>query len=116
NYGWVIREGAHCFPEGEDCATDGLVEPVAEYGHDLGVSVTGGFVYRGTAVPELVGVYLFADFGTGLVWGTAPDGDGWMTSEPVETGLKISAFGEDLAGELYVTAFDGTLYQVAGVA
>ena len=114
NYGWVIREGAHCYPEGEDCATEGLVDPVAEYGHDLGVSVTGGYVYRGEAVPDLAGIYLFADFGTGLVWGTAPDGDGWATSEPVETGLNISAFGEDVTGELYVTAFDGTLYRVAG--
>ncbi|MEJ7761876.1 MAG: PQQ-dependent sugar dehydrogenase [Thermomicrobiales bacterium] len=116
NYGWVIREGAHCYPEGDDCATGGLVEPVAEYGHDLGVSVTGGYVYRGAEMPELAGVYLFADFGTGLVWGTVPDGDGWATTAPVETGLNISAFGEDLAGELYVTAFDGTLYQVAGAA
>jgi len=116
NYGWVIREGAHCFPEGEDCPTDGLVEPVAEYGHDLGISVTGGYVYRGEAVTALAGVYLFADFGSGLVWGTAPDGDGWATSEPVETDLNISAFGEDLAGELYLTAFDGTLYAVGGPA
>ncbi|MDP9363908.1 MAG: PQQ-dependent sugar dehydrogenase [Chloroflexota bacterium] len=116
NYGWDLMEGAHCF-EAENCEAAvealGLVLPVAEYGHDLGNSVTGGFVYRGEAIPALRGVYLFADFGTGLLWGLGPDGDGgWARSEPVETGLNVSSFGEDAAGELYATAFDGTLYRL----
>ena len=111
-------EGTHCF-EDEDCAATsedlGLVLPVAEYDHDFGISVTGGYVYRGDAVPTLRGVYLYADFGTGLVWGLGRDAAGdWATSDPVETGLNPSSFGEDEAGELYVTAFDGTLYRVTG--
>ncbi len=114
NYGWVMREGAHCYPEGDTCSTEGLVDPVAEYSRDLGISVTGGYVYRGEAVSDLNGTYLFADFGSGLIWGLTRDGDDWVMTEPLETGLTISAFGEDLAGELYLTAFDGTVYRVTG--
>lgn len=114
NYGWVIREGTHCYPEGDDCASEGLVAPVAEYSHAFGVSVTGGYAYRGDDVASLEGVYLFADFGSGLMWGLRRDGDEWVMSEPVETDLTISAFGEGLEGELYMTAFDGTVYEVTG--
>ncbi len=120
NYGWDLMEGAHCFEEEEcDLAVDELrlVLPVAEYDHDLGISVTGGYAYRGEAVPALRGVYLYADFGTGFLWGLGRDEAGdWVTTEPVETGLNVSSFGEDAAGELYVTAFDGTLYRVTGGA
>lgn len=113
NYGWNTLEGTHCFPEGEECDPAGTVLPVAEYGHDSGVSVTGGYVYRGEAVPDLTGVYLYADFGSGLLWGLGRDGGGaWVTSEPVDTGLSISSFAEDAAGELYVTAFDGVVYRI----
>jgi glucose/arabinose dehydrogenase len=116
NYGWNLREGRHCFAE-DDCTVAGLVDPVAEYDHDLGNSVTGGYVYRGQAHPDLVGTYLYADFGTGLLWGLGRDEVGaWVASDPVETGLNISSFGEDAAGELYATAFDGTLYSVSGPA
>jgi hypothetical protein len=90
------------------------VAPVAEYSHAFGVSVTGGYVYRGGESDALDGVYLFADFGSGLMWGLRRDGDEWVMSEPVETDLTISAFGEGLEGELYVTAFDGTVYEVTG--
>jgi glucose/arabinose dehydrogenase len=116
NYGWVIREGAHCYPEGDACPTEGLTDPVAEYSHEFGYSVTGGYVYRGEAVPDLHGVYLFADYGSGLLWGLIRDGDGWVMTAPLETGLSISAFGEDLDGELYVTAFDGTVYQITAIS
>ena len=61
----------------------------------------------------LVGVYIFADYGSGNVWGLARDGSGaWQTSEPVETDLRVSSFSEDASGELYVTSFDGTVYRV----
>lgn len=112
NYGWVIREGSHCYPDGDDCSSEGLVEPVAEYSHDAGNSVTGGFVYRGEEIAGLAGTYLFADFGSGLLWGLTRAGDGWRMSEPLETGLTISAFGQDREGRLYLTAFDGTIYEV----
>ncbi len=118
NYGWDLMEGTACF---EDAACEAtaedldLVLPVAEYGRDLGISVTGGYVYRGEAVPELRGVYLFADFGTGLLWGLGRDAAGeWVASEPVETGINPSSFGEDAAGELYVTDLNGGLYRVTG--
>lgn len=115
NYGWVIMEGTSCFTD-EECSTDGLTLPVVEYSHDEGgCSVTGGYVYRGNAAPELRGVYLFADYCTGFLWGLGRDDSGeWALSSPIETGLRVSSFGEDLDGNLYLTASDGTLYRVAG--
>ena len=114
NYGWVEREGAHCYPDGDACPLDGMVDPVAEYSHDVGISITGGYVYRGDAAAGLQGVYLFADFGFGYIWGLLPDGGDWIMTEPLETGLNISSFGQDLDGRLYLSAFDGTVYEVTG--
>jgi hypothetical protein len=95
-----------------------LTLPVTEYATgEFGCAVTGGYVYRGEAVPELDGVYLFADYCSGLVWGLGRDGSGeWVRSAPIETGLNISSFGEDAAGELYVTVHNGGLYRVTGGA
>ncbi|MGH8249357.1 MAG: PQQ-dependent sugar dehydrogenase [Steroidobacteraceae bacterium] len=111
NYGWDIREGAHCFEPMTGCATTGLIDPVAEYGRDLGFSITGGYVYRGTQSTQLAGRYVFGDFG-GLIASLAPDGVGGFTIEqlveqdctpPDAAGpLQISSFAEDLDGELYV--------------
>ena len=85
--------------------------------HDYGCSVTGGYVYRGEAVPALRGVYLFADYCSGLLWGLGRDAAGtWLLSDPIETGLSISSFGEDAAGELYVTDLGGTVYHVTGAS
>ena len=113
NYGWDIREGTACH-EQDPCDVEGAVDPVTEYTHDFGCSVTGGFVYRGSAFPDLQGVYLFADYCSGLLWGMGRDVDGaWVRSEPIETGFALASFGEDEAGELYVTEFsEGTLYRV----
>ena len=86
---------------------------MAEYDHEMGVSVTGGYVYRGGAFPDLNGVYLYADFGSGLLWGIARDASGgWATADPIDTGLSISSFSEDAEGNLYVTAFDGVVYRI----
>ena len=107
NYGWSIREGAHCF-EAEDCETEGLTDPVTEYDHDDGVSVTGGYVYQGDAIPGLAGTYLYADFGTGLLWGARPAGDGsYVASTPIETGFNVASFGQDNDGEVYLALFGG---------
>jgi hypothetical protein len=77
--------------------------------------VTGGYVYRGAEIPSLVGVYLFADFYSGLLWGVQRASDGSVvTAGPIETGLSISSFAEDADGELYATAFDGTVYRIVG--
>jgi glucose/arabinose dehydrogenase len=112
NFGWSITEGRHCYRE-ENCSTDGLTKPVTEYSHDLGCSVTGGVVYRGSQWPALVGAYLFADYCSGRIW--AIDAATDDTGEPVvvaETERAISSFGEDEAGEVYVTDLGGTLLRL----
>jgi glucose/arabinose dehydrogenase len=104
NFGWNRMEGAHCFRPAEGCEESSLVPPVTEYGRDLGSTVIGGGVYRGTAQPGLVGGYVFADFGSGNVFLIDSAGDG--PTEPVvalESGATISSFGEGEDSELYAT-------------
>jgi hypothetical protein len=101
-------EGMHCFPADRDCAQAGLAQPVVEYHHAQGCSVTGGYVYRGQEFPALRGIYLFGDFCSGRIWGLAPGQDGaWRVAEVAHTNSRISAFGEDEAGELYVLDMGG---------
>lgn len=110
NYGWNIYEASHPFAGTGD--TETLVMPFAEYGHNEGCSVTGGYVYRGEMIPELQGVYLFADFCSGRMWASYRDDSGtWQTSIFMDTGLSISSFGEDEEGELYLTDFSGQVSQ-----
>jgi uncharacterized repeat protein (TIGR03806 family) len=108
NYGWRCFEGTQDisgrWATGATCAsrTD-LLPPVAEYPHTLGAAVTGGYVYRGTAIPELVGRYIFGDFSSGRIWDIPNDTQPTMTmSGGLETDLNISVFAEDHDGELYV--------------
>ena len=111
NYGWNAREGAHCFEPMTGCATAGLTDPVAEYGRDLGFSITGGHVYRGIQSTAVAGRYVFADFG-GMIASLAPDGVDSFTVAPLVRQdcappeapgpLQISSFAEDLDGELFV--------------
>ncbi|MBI5136109.1 MAG: PQQ-dependent sugar dehydrogenase [Nitrospirae bacterium] len=105
DYGWSHMEGRHCFPPPSTSSKrscDHGTLPVAEYGHDEGCSVTGGYVYRGTLIPRLEGVYLYADYCSGHVWGLTRDGDAFLPARYLETDLRISSFGEDEAGELYL--------------
>ncbi|MGQ0430708.1 MAG: PQQ-dependent sugar dehydrogenase [Gammaproteobacteria bacterium] len=112
NYGWRIREGAHCFNPSSGCQTAGLIDPVAEYGRALGASITGGYVYRGTQTTELFGRYLFADFVSGMIASLTPAGASFTITQHVPPGgtppggasgpLSISSFGESVAGELFV--------------
>ena len=113
NFGWNVLEGSECFKRTE-CDRTGLIEPVAEYGHDLGCSITGGFVYRGQERLALTGVYLYADWCSGLIWGLIADGGGgWLSGIVGKAEIGISSFGEDEAGEIYVTGmFGGGLYEV----
>jgi glucose/arabinose dehydrogenase len=104
NFGWNVTEGRHCFSPRSGCDRDGIAMPIAEYGHDQGCTVVGGYVYRGSVYPALSGVYVFGDYCSGRVWGVASGGP--ADQEPVlllGSGHTISSFGEDDAGELYVT-------------
>lgn len=114
NYGWNRMEGFHCFSPRTNCDQTGLTLPVAEYGHDLGCSVTGGHVYRGSAFPQMAGAYYFGDFCSGRIWALYRDETGrWLQIEMLDTNLSISSFGEDEAGELYVTSRDdGRVYRL----
>jgi hypothetical protein len=83
-----------------------FVFPVAEYDHSEGCSVIGGYVYRGAAVPSLSGAYVFSDVCSGTMWTLRPGTAGpWTRSEVLQTKIRTSSFGEDEAGELYVTDF-----------
>ena len=114
DFGWNIMEGTSCY-RGDGCDEAGLTLPVLEYTHDFGCSITGGYVYRGEAMPDLVGTYLFADYCSGLLWGGGQDAGGaWVMSDPIETDLSISSFGEDDAGEVYITDLGGgDVYRLA---
>ena len=110
NYGWNVMEGRHCF--GGDCDQTGYVKPIAEYGHDQGCSVTGGYVYRGDAQAELQGVYVFGDFCSGIIFTLQVD-EGTVDPKPVlESGLGVSSFGTDEAGEIYLVDIGGAIYHV----
>jgi glucose/arabinose dehydrogenase len=115
NYGWPITEGSHCYRE-EGCDRDGLTPPVAEYTHEQGQAITGGYVYRGSRYPRLRGAYIFGDYGSGRLWTLARDAAGrWVMTEMADTEHSISSFGEDEAGELYLTDLqEGTVYRVTG--
>jgi glucose/arabinose dehydrogenase len=108
NFGWPIMEGTHCFPASASCDAGPYVLPVAEYGRDGGCSVTGGYVYRGAAQPTLQGLYFFGDFCTGRIWSLDQQESGtWRMTQQLQQPLQISSFGEDEAGEVYVTTFSG---------
>ncbi|MDT3682472.1 MAG: PQQ-dependent sugar dehydrogenase [Truepera sp.] len=113
NYGWNIMEASHCFGA-STCDQTGLTLPILEYPHgpQWGTSISGGYLYRGEAVPALVGRYVFADFTSGRVWSAGPE-DGWELKPLFETGFNVSTFGEDAAGELYVADYtSGLIYRV----
>lgn len=117
NYGWRIVEGAHCFNPASGCARERFTPPAYEYSQAEGCSVTGGYVYRGGALAELAGSYLFGDYCAGTIWGLARKADGaWVRTTILDTGFSISSFGEDEAGELYVLDHPGgrVLRLVAG--
>lgn len=111
NYGWDVMEGSHCF-KADTCDKTGLVLPIFEYDHGQGCSVTGGYIYRGQAFPELWGNYFLGDFCSGRIWGLFPSGDQWSSTLVAQSGLNISSFGEDVNGEVYVLDYSGTIYQI----
>lgn len=110
NYGWNVMEGFHCYEPSSGCDKEGLVEPIAEYDHSQGRSITGGFVYRGENVPQLSGKYVYADHVSGRIWTLDYNGSSADVSELFDTSLSISSFGVDQDDELYLLAFDGKIY------
>jgi glucose/arabinose dehydrogenase len=117
NYGWSIKEGTHPFrPRQRAARGTKITPPVAEYSHEVGKSITGGYVYRGPSLPGLRGAYVFGDFETGRIWALREKGGkSEIVKEIVDLRknpkLGIAAFGEDAQGELYLLAFDGLIYR-----
>jgi glucose/arabinose dehydrogenase len=127
NYGWSIREGFHAFQPQRRQRTDSaskIAPPIVEYPHaptqdrpDSGLSITGGYVYRGKNQPSLAGVYVYGDFESGRIWGLRyANGKLVDSGELIEMGknpkLNIASFGEDSQGELYILAFDGQIHEL----
>lgn len=114
NYGWKCFEGTQ--DRGVDCGNPANpLPPIAQYSHTVGNVITGGYVYRGTAVPGLVGRYIFTDFGSGRVWHIANDTAPTVTmTDGFDSGLNISSFAEDPDGELYAVHMRGTLHRITG--
>jgi quinoprotein glucose dehydrogenase len=124
NYGWCVREGAHHFKPGPPGAR--YIDPVLEYPHQpqlleeskfpkhsTGLCIIGGYVYRGRKYPSLQGIYLYADYNLGTIWGLRYQ-DGKVTDYAtlLEQPKNIVSFAEDADGELYVLVFDGHVYSI----
>lgn len=111
NFGWSIMEGNHNY-DGEP--QSGMYLPVAEYSHaEGGCSVTGGYVYRGAAMPEWNGIYLYGDYCSGKVWALILSEGKWQSKVMFETGVLITSFGQDEAGEIYLASDTGDIYHLA---
>jgi glucose/arabinose dehydrogenase len=108
NYGWNIMEGEECY-RASSCEMEGLILPVHVYPifSSPDCSITGGFVYRGEAYPALDGLYIYGDFCSGRIWGLQQDGGTWQTGLLASTDFRISSFGEDERGEIYVADMSG---------
>ncbi|MFT3711893.1 MAG: PQQ-dependent sugar dehydrogenase [Archangium sp.] len=106
NYGWKVREGINCYGGGT-CATVALdgtpyTDPVADYTRVDGNSITGGFTYRGTLIPSLVGRFVYGDYGSGKIFALSPTpAGGWTHTELIDTNIAVAAFGQLLDGEVY---------------
>ena len=114
NYGWNAKEGTHCYDQ-NPCDEGPWIDPVVDYSHSQGRSVTGGYVYRGDDIPTLKGVYLYGDFGTGRIWGIVHD---QATGEPkskelLDTSHRISSFAQSLDNELFVIDYRGTIHRIS---
>jgi hypothetical protein len=114
NYGWNVSEGTICYPSGTACSPAGITMPLVDYDHGDGCSITGGYVYRGAALPEIAGRYFYSDFCSG-----------WLRSFLVTNGVvtertdwritpagNIQSFGVDSRKELYVLTSAGSVYQI----
>ena len=126
NYGWNVMEAFHPFkPRNKTDKASPITKPIVEYPHgprddasrtDYGQSITGGYVYRGSALPALVGTYVYGDFQSGRIWGVKMVDNKAVSGELVDVKgqkpLNIAAFGEDPKGDLFILAFDGKLHRL----
>ena len=113
NYGWSVMEASHCFRPSRGCDQSDLTPPVFEYGSEEGCSITGGYVYRGSRLPSLLGAYVYGDFCSGKIWAFRYDGRRVTEHRLiVDSGLSISSFGEDRLGELLVLSLDGGIHRL----
>ena len=115
NYGWPIMEGTNCFDPPSGCNMSGLELPIWEYGRNKGRTIIGGFVYRGSELPELEGKYIYADFVSGRIWALDSDGSSVTNNTELlritdDDSFIITSFGIDEQNELYITGFDGNIY------
>ena len=114
NFGWSMYEGTHCYHT--PCTASGITFPVVEYGHNPSCSVTGGYVYRGTRVTQLIGRYVYGDLCSGFVGsfllagGAATQRVDWTSQ--LSPGGSIVSFGEDARGELYIVVYGGGVYRI----
>jgi glucose/arabinose dehydrogenase len=119
NYGWNILEGSQCYNPPTGCVPPAnYAAPVAEYPHGVnnsnGCSVTGGYVYRGMAFPNLQGIYFYADFCQGKVYGLKFENSTWQSQMLLDTTYRPSSFGKDESGELYLVDIAGQIYHLTG--
>jgi len=113
NYGWNIREGKICYLPREGCRSRGLRAPIYDYGRSDGISVIGGYVYRGRSIPALRGKYLFGDFGSDNLWALSETRrGGWQRTDLVNISGTLSSFAEDSHGELYALTLGGTIFKL----
>jgi glucose/arabinose dehydrogenase len=114
NYGWNLREGMHPFGKNGSGPREDLIDPIWEYHHDVGKSITGGSVYRGSRLPDLVGAYLYADYVTGKIWALRYDAEAKQVTanQPILGNIMpVMSFGEDEKGEIYYMTDHGELYR-----
>ena len=116
NYGWRTMEGFHCFEPATDCQTAGLTVPIMEYFHEAGrCSIIGGYVYRGTTIASLRGQYLYGDFCSGEIFSFKKSGESGSSHRAttiLKTPWRLSSFGQDEAGELYLLDHGGGVYRL----
>jgi len=119
NYGWNKMEGYHCYPYNMcDTTNMGFTRPIFEYSHAEGYSITGGYIYRGSLLPDLYGKYIYGDYVEGKVWALNYDGINPATSVQIlDSNLLIVSFGVDRHNELFVCSYsettgDGKLYSI----
>src|SRR5439155_900879 len=118
NYGWRLMEGTHCYNPSSGYNDGTLTLPILEYGHlPDNCSITGGYRYRGGRFPQLFGRYFYGDYCSGRIWNGIQSGQTWSSTQLIDTALRITSFGEDEGGELYVVHYglvgsDGTLQRI----